>query len=274
MYHSFPQVVCALEFVTPEMAKKYLEKNIPNRPFSAAHAASLSRDIKAGKWQLTHQGIAFDENGFLIDGQHRLNAIILAGVGIYMFVTRQLSAGAKLNVDNHKARKPSHSLSIARGTRITDDRIAIIKAAIAYCNNSAYDKRITNIELDALYDQFTNAFEWIDATFPVWREKGVTSATVKCAVALAWFYVKDLSRLQEFVDIMCGKKLPENSGDSAALKFRELMLKEAIKNEADRRAAFKKAQRAIHTFFLRRSVQRISTGGIVYRWPLDGAVRS
>ena len=36
----------------------------------------IARDMKAGHWRLTHQGIAFDPAGVLIDGQHRLWAIV------------------------------------------------------------------------------------------------------------------------------------------------------------------------------------------------------
>lgn len=36
---------------------------------------------------MTHQGIAFDENGELVDGQHRLNAIVEANIPVQMNVT-------------------------------------------------------------------------------------------------------------------------------------------------------------------------------------------
>ena len=48
------------------------------------HLATL---IKNGEFTLTHQGIAFDEDGNLIDGQHRLHAIIKAGIAVKMEVS-------------------------------------------------------------------------------------------------------------------------------------------------------------------------------------------
>ena len=74
--------------VTPEMAREWLEKNMKrNRPVMRATVHSYARQMRNGTWNLTHQGIAFDEAGELIDGQHRLNAIIEANIPVTMNVT-------------------------------------------------------------------------------------------------------------------------------------------------------------------------------------------
>lgn len=71
--------------ITPEMAKEWLASNIKNnRPIK--RAKEYAEDMKAGKWRLTHQGIAFNEEGTLIDGQNRLTAIVMAGIPITMSV--------------------------------------------------------------------------------------------------------------------------------------------------------------------------------------------
>lgn len=73
--------------ISPQTAKKWLEtKNAHNRPLSATRVRNYALDMKAGAWALTHQGIAFDEHGMLIDGQHRLAAIVESGVTIVMWV--------------------------------------------------------------------------------------------------------------------------------------------------------------------------------------------
>jgi hypothetical protein len=269
-----PKLHCVVEFITPEMAMKYLEVNIANRKLSMVRVGAMARDIKTGNWKLTHQGIAFDVDGFLIDGQHRLHAIIAAGIGVWMVVARQLAGDSKLVVDMGIIRKPAHSMSISRGYTVPDQHIAIIKAATAFSAGSYYDKKLTTSEVNTLYDQFVNALAWVDSVFPSWMEKGTTSATVKAAAALAWFYVPDLERLGAFVATVTGKRLGEGRGDSAAMLFREVMLKHGTKNETDRREAFKKAQRAIELFLSNTTVKRLSGGSVVYPWPLDGAVRS
>lgn len=80
-------ILSGIEAISPAMAKKYLEKNINNRNVRGKWVESLANAIKRGEWITTHQGIAFNEFGFLADGQHRLHAIIQADQTVNMMVT-------------------------------------------------------------------------------------------------------------------------------------------------------------------------------------------
>lgn len=73
--------------ITPKQAQEWLNKKGYNRNLSKSHVTYLANEIINGNWKLTHQGIAFDEQGRLIDGQHRLQAIINANIPIKMMVT-------------------------------------------------------------------------------------------------------------------------------------------------------------------------------------------
>lgn len=44
-------------------------------------------DMRAGKWALNGEAILFDEDGNLIDGQHRLWAVMKAGIPVHMMIT-------------------------------------------------------------------------------------------------------------------------------------------------------------------------------------------
>lgn len=67
--------------VTPAMAKNWLEhRNLQRqRTYSHHKANQWATEMRAGRWKTSHQGIAFDWDGFLLDGQHRLGAIVLVG---------------------------------------------------------------------------------------------------------------------------------------------------------------------------------------------------
>jgi hypothetical protein len=67
--------------VTPAMAKNWLEhRNVERqRTYSHHKANQWAIEMRADRWKTTHQGIAFDWDGFLLDGQHRLGAIVLVG---------------------------------------------------------------------------------------------------------------------------------------------------------------------------------------------------
>jgi hypothetical protein len=88
------KITTQTEEITPAMAEKYLEKNFKNRSVKPKTVRTYANDMLAGNWHFTHQGIAFDENDHLIDGQHRLLAIVESGVTVKMLVTRGLPAEA------------------------------------------------------------------------------------------------------------------------------------------------------------------------------------
>ena len=77
--------------VTPELAREWLSKNGKNRRYSQANAMKIAKAISEGQWSLNGETICFDENGRLLDGQHRLNAVIIAGVPVPMSVATGVS---------------------------------------------------------------------------------------------------------------------------------------------------------------------------------------
>jgi hypothetical protein len=72
--------------VTPEMARSWLSNQVRNRKLIMSHVKYLANEIRQGRWRLSPQGIAFGDNGQLLDGQHRLRAIIEAGIAVKMLV--------------------------------------------------------------------------------------------------------------------------------------------------------------------------------------------
>ena len=85
------------ELITPEKAQEYLKFNIENyRSLSKDRVLSYAGDMKNGKWQLNGEAIKFDSEGVLIDGQHRLHAIVRAGVPVEMLVIRGVQKGVNL----------------------------------------------------------------------------------------------------------------------------------------------------------------------------------
>jgi hypothetical protein len=80
-----------IQKITPSIASQILaDRNRKNRKLVRAVSEQYAAEMKAGRWALTHQGIAFDDEGNLIDGQHRLYAVVLSGVSIDMMVTTDI----------------------------------------------------------------------------------------------------------------------------------------------------------------------------------------
>lgn len=108
--------------ITPEFAKELLAANRfydpkkktfggerTNRPFSQAKAEQYRDAILQGRWKLTHQGVALDVHGELMDGQHRLAGLVMAGavnpdISVKMMVTYDLEPDVVDVVDIGKKR--------------------------------------------------------------------------------------------------------------------------------------------------------------------------
>lgn len=90
-------VQLGVELITPEEAKEYLSHNIENnRTINSSKVKIFANDMKNGAWQLNGEAIRFNEMGKLVDGQHRLSAIIQAGVPVTMVVMRNIGKDCTL----------------------------------------------------------------------------------------------------------------------------------------------------------------------------------
>lgn len=70
--------------VTQRLALAMLSLNFGNRRISRAWLQRLKRIVERGRFLLVHQAGAFDTNGYLRDGQHRLLAVAETGIAVDM----------------------------------------------------------------------------------------------------------------------------------------------------------------------------------------------
>lgn len=108
-----------ITLVTPELALEWLGLNDRNRPMNKSFVAALAKAIERGEWQVTHQGIAFDEEGTLIDGQHRLAAIAKCGIPVEVMVTREVSRNTFTVMDTGRKRTARDVLALANEANST-----------------------------------------------------------------------------------------------------------------------------------------------------------
>lgn len=131
--------------ITPKWASQILQTRNPlNRNISRPLVEKLVRDIKAGAWVVTHQGIALDDKGDLIDGQHRLEAVRQANVSVKMQVTFGLPAKFQLNgttantfevIDCGRPRSVPQMLSLRgwkNSTRVAAVARALVNWSVGY----------------------------------------------------------------------------------------------------------------------------------------------
>lgn len=98
------ELTASVEVITPEIATALLARNTGNRAVRRAVVSQLARDMNRGQWRLSHQGIAIAPDGRLLDGQHRLHAIVEAGIPVRMVVARNVAPEAFAVMDRGKMR--------------------------------------------------------------------------------------------------------------------------------------------------------------------------
>lgn len=78
------------ELITPKKAEAYLKSNdIANKPLNMEIVNSIANKIKNGEWDPDGDAIYFTRNGrVLSNGQHRMSAIVKAGVPVLVTVVR------------------------------------------------------------------------------------------------------------------------------------------------------------------------------------------
>lgn len=117
--------------ITPDVAADMLSRNTDNfRPPDHRRVDAYSKEMAARRWESNGETIKF-KNGILIDGQHRLLAIIKSGVSIMMIVVHDIE-GSGLGIDRGKPRKLCQWLSRMDGVKNASTMAAAARLCVGY----------------------------------------------------------------------------------------------------------------------------------------------
>lgn len=116
--------------ITPDIAQALFDRNKRNRPFSKSTGERYAKIIEEGRWVLSSDAIALDWNGNLINGQHRLWAVMDTCVPSWFHINIDLDPAAFAVLDNGKMRNAGDVLSID-GYSHARLRAAVIRLLLA-----------------------------------------------------------------------------------------------------------------------------------------------
>lgn len=97
--------------INAERAQAMLERLETNRRLISNHVAYLMREMAEGRWKVNGDTIRFSGKR-LMDGQHRLHAVIQANATIWALVVEELSDDAFDTIDTGRVRGPGDILSL------------------------------------------------------------------------------------------------------------------------------------------------------------------
>lgn len=237
--------------VTPEIANKLLLRNTNNRNLSDRLVSKYAQDMKNGDWRITHQGIAFYEDGSLADGQHRLLGIVRADVPVMMYVTRGLPREAAINIDVHRPR------STIDGIKIGELSDWIESKHITMAGLITHPKRLSTTEVIKFLDAIEPSARFATDVFCSNR-RYLTASVIHAALCSAHHNGEDPKMLQVFAEVIY------NGMSSCAEEKIIVLARDAyfhnINNGAqDKQDKYYKTQRAIYAFCHGEVVKRLTT---------------
>lgn len=202
-----------------------LEANTSNRPLSKSVVNGFAEAMKRGDWKVTHQGLAIDTFGVLVDGQHRLAAVIEADLPIQMTVFTDVPADTFDVLDTGKRRNAADALAI-EGERSTHQLGSMLRTVWLYDNRpdsswSGGNASVTNPQILDTLAQNPAIRDYVAMGEQLSHEIGMIKSTGGAASYLV-SRANPRRQVQPWFDgIIDGAGLARND---ARLKLRNLML--------------------------------------------------
>ena len=98
--------------ISPDYAQELLKNNSLNRPVNQGRVNTYAKDMKEGRWVLNGESIIVSDSNKLLDGQHRLLAIMKSGATIQSLVVYGVKETYFPYIDTGKERNVRDVLSI------------------------------------------------------------------------------------------------------------------------------------------------------------------
>lgn len=113
--HPDSELAVSIEEITPEYAQTILQANTKNRSLRIHRVRQYSQQMSKGQWLLVGDPIRLDKNGNLLDGQHRLHAVVMHGQPVKFLVVRNLPSESFVVIDSGLNRTPGDGLGAGVG---------------------------------------------------------------------------------------------------------------------------------------------------------------
>jgi hypothetical protein len=152
--------------VTPEMASDWLSHRTfdRNRRLSPTRVAGWVETIRSGKWKLTHQGVAFDTEGYAIDGQHRFKGIAEAGQEVPLWVFPDMPRDTFDVIDTGYARAATQFID-SKAPSMAAGAVRYIAAALDPDFKGVYRSKMPLHDVLELHRQWPEVENWALATW-------------------------------------------------------------------------------------------------------------
>jgi hypothetical protein len=190
-------VITKKVLITPDIAKLMLKQNYCNRTLRKQVVQIYADAIKEGKWHPdTTETIKVAVNNRILDGQHRLEAIVLSNIPTLMYVSFNLPVDAVTNIDTG-AKRSSKDIFDLYGISNSQQLTAVLREYLLYTVAPDSINHLNNNK-----DKVTTALmlETYNANIALWNEninninRYARKIQLDFSISGAWFLLaKDIS---------------------------------------------------------------------------------
>ena len=212
-----------IETITPDKAKAYLANNNNNRSINKMNLAFLKSEILAGNYQMNGQTIVISTSGKLLDGQHRLTAVVETGLPIESIVVNNVDEDTFVTMDTGKPRGGSDALDIHGVQNAKHIASAIRKIVQRFSHSHAYLDRvrykISNPEFIKYYDRNAKELNNLYEMTHTWALQGNKVVSESDAMAFIFLLKTEGDEIYDFMEeLLTGREINPHSNAAQVLR--------------------------------------------------------
>ena len=147
----FPSVNLAVEMIDAHQAKKLLDRNTNNRPLNERNLTKICTAMREDHWKFNGDPIRISKDGDLLDGQHRLTAVVQVDVELPFVVIGNLPGHVFDTIDTNQPRTAADVFSING-----EDHASSLVSALRFVDlatNNYTTNRHSNIQMQLMLDK-------------------------------------------------------------------------------------------------------------------------
>lgn len=172
-----------IETLNPAKAAALLAKNVSNnRAIVKARVEQLAQEMKDGRFLTTPEGIMIDTEGRLIDGQHRLSAIVLSGCTVKMVVWRNVPFNVMEAVNIGQTRTLADVLTVTDNLGVEGAaKVAVARAGgvTLIFKPEHHTKKLAVSQYEWVRDHYGEDLEWSLKNYPLNGGASTASTTTR-----------------------------------------------------------------------------------------------
>jgi hypothetical protein len=223
--------------MTPEWARTILACNDRNRPHRRSLVDQIADDIKKGRWILTPQTVSIAKDGQLLDGQHRLMAILSSGIPVQLMLATDCDAACFRAIDTGVSRSAGDILRVDGLVGNANSIAAAVRLTILYreCPGITWtgpQSQVTKQRILEVYRNDSAAFDAASRTALSKQQAKSIKARNSSVAAFLYLYSSSLAPgrddaelSREYYSLFCSGEMLESG--NAILSFRNWLINNA-----------------------------------------------